>query len=124
MPDWHPHLDVWLLLGGVWVAYVVAVRTHARTAPPADLEERGRRSALFSTGMALLLVASDWPVHDLAEGYLYSAHMVQHLVYTLVAAPLLLVGIPAWMWRPGLGVRPLRVPLGVLPRPGGGVAAF
>src|SRR5919106_62018 len=117
MPDWHPHLDVWLLLGGVWVAYMVAVRTHARTAPPGDHEERGRRSALFSTGMALLLVASDWPVHDLAEGYLYSAHMVQHLVYTLVAAPLLVVGIPAWMWRLVLRVRPLGAAFGFFTRP-------
>jgi putative membrane protein len=25
--------------------------------------------------------------------------MVQHLLYTLVAAPMLIAGIPAWMWR-------------------------
>ena len=124
MPDWHPHLDVWLLLGGVWVVYVVAVRTHARTAPPADLEERRRRSALFSTGMALLLLVSDWPVHDLAEGYLYSVHMVQHLVYTLVAAPLLVVGIPAWMWRLVPRVRPLGAAFGFLTRPVVAIATF
>jgi cytochrome c oxidase assembly factor CtaG len=26
-------------------------------------------------------------VHDLAEGYLYSVHMAQHLLFTLVAPP-------------------------------------
>ena len=44
--------------------------------------------------MAILWVASDWPMHDLSERYLYSVHMTQHLLFTLVAAPLLVVGIP------------------------------
>ena len=44
--------------------------------------------------MAVMWGVSDWPVHDLAEGYLYSAHMAQHLLLTLVVAPLLLMGTP------------------------------
>ena len=124
MPEWHPHVDVWLLLGGIWLAYLIAVRSHARIAPPADREERGKRTALFSIGMALLLVVSDWPVHDLAEGYLYSAHMVQHLVYTLVAAPLLVAGIPAWMWRLAFRVRPLGAALRFLTRPVVAIVTF
>ena len=40
-----------------------------------------------------MFLASDWPLHDVAEGYLYSAHMVQHLLLTLVVALLLLAGI-------------------------------
>jgi putative membrane protein len=107
MPDWHPHPDVWLLLGAVWVGYLVAVRRHAVAAQVGDLDERRRRTILFSAGMGLLLLVSEWPVHDLAEGYLYSMHMVQHMVYTLVAAPLLVAGIPAWMWRAVLRPRPL-----------------
>jgi len=50
-----------------------------------------------------MLVASDWPVHDVAEGYLYSFHMVQHLLLTMGVALLLLVGTPAWMARRVLG---------------------
>jgi putative membrane protein len=124
MPEWHPHVDVWLLLGGIWLAYLIAVRSHARIAPPADREERGKRTALFSIGMALLLVVSDWPVHDLAEGYLYSAHMVQHLVYTLVAAPLLVAGVPAWMWRLAFRVRPLGAAFRFLTRPVVAIVTF
>ena len=52
-------------------------------------------------------------MHDLAERYLYSAHMVQHLLFTLVAAPLLVTGIPAWMWRAALRPRPVRRGLAV-----------
>ena len=54
-------------------------------------------------------MASDWPVHDLAEGYLFSVHMVQHMLITLVAAPLLLLGTPAWLARRLLPGRLLRV---------------
>ncbi|MDQ1467922.1 MAG: putative rane protein, partial [Actinomycetota bacterium] len=53
----------------------------------------------FGSGAAAVLVASDYPIHDLAEQYLFSIHMVQHLVLSLVAAPLLLLGTPAWMGR-------------------------
>lgn len=96
LPAWHLHPDVWLVLGSVVVAYLVACRRHERaTGEVTPL--RARR--LFLGGMALLWVASEWPIHDLAEGYLYSAHMVQHLLYSLVAAPLLVAGTPAWLVR-------------------------
>lgn len=117
MPTWHAHPDVWLLLGGVWVAYLLAVRRHGPSAPDSDLRERRRRITLFSAGMGLLWFASEWPMHDLAEGYLYSAHMVQHMVYTLIAAPLLVAGIPAWMWRAILRPRPIGRLFGFATRP-------
>jgi putative membrane protein len=72
---------------------------------------------LFSLGMACLWLASDWPMHDLAEERLYSMHMVQHLVYTLVATPLLVSGIPAWMWRVVLRPRAVGAVFGFATRP-------
>jgi putative membrane protein len=115
MPAWHPHPDVWLLLGGLWAAYLIAVRRHRVT--PAEAKDRRRRATLFSIGMACLWFGADWPVHDLAEGYLYSVHMVQHMVFTLVAAPLLIAGTPAWMWRAVLSPRPVFVTFRFLTRP-------
>jgi putative membrane protein len=44
-----------------------------------------------------LLLALNGPLHDLSDWYLFSAHMVQHLVLTLVVPPLLLTGLPGWM---------------------------
>ena len=115
MPAWHAHPDVWLLLGGIWLAYLLAVRNHPMTRREAA--DRWRRTTLFSIGMAVLLVGADWPIHDLAEGYLYSAHMVQHMLFTLVAPPLLIAGIPAWMWRMLLRPRPVFVAFRFLTRP-------
>jgi putative membrane protein len=96
LPSWHAHFDVWLILGSVVGAYLIACRRHERATGVATAT-RTRR--LFLLGMAVLWLGADWPIHDLAERYLYSMHMVQHLLFTLVAAPLLIVGMPAWLLR-------------------------
>jgi putative membrane protein len=107
LPAWHAHADVWLILGSVEVVYLISVRRHGRETP---LEEpnRKRQARFFSVGMLVLWIGADWPIHDLAERYLYSMHMVQHLLFTLVAPPLLLAGIPAWMMRSVLRPKPVR----------------
>jgi putative membrane protein len=40
------------------------------------------------------------PIHELSDNYLFSAHMAQHMILTLVVPPLLLLGSPAWLLRP------------------------
>jgi putative membrane protein len=115
MPAWHPHPSVWLVLGGIWVAYLVTVRRHRAVA--GEPSDGRRRTTLFSVGMACLWLGADWPVHDLAEGYLYSVHMAQHLLFTLVAPPLLIAGMPAWMWRDILRPRWLFLAFRFLTRP-------
>lgn len=99
-PGWSPHPDVWLLVGLLGAAYATALaRLGPKRVLPGAPTATGLEVACFSAGLLALLVASDWPVHDVGEGYLYTAHMVQHLTYTLVAAPLLLMGTPAWLAR-------------------------
>jgi putative membrane protein len=63
----------------------------------------------FCAALAVLLVSLNGPVHDLSDYYLFSVHMVQHLVLTLVFPPLLIAGIPGWL------IRHLVVRSGVLP---------
>ena len=116
MPTFHVHPDVVLLLGGLWAAYLVAVHRR-REGDPSVGEDLGRRRLFFSAGMLVLLVGSTWPVHDLAEERLYAAHMVQHMLYTLVAAPMLVAGIPSWMWRGFLRARPIAIVFRFLVRP-------
>lgn len=95
--SWHPHPDVWALVAFLGGGYWLALRAcrHRSEAPAASRRE----VTLFAAGLALLWVVSDWPVHDVAEGYLYSVHMVQHTVLTLVVPPLLLLGAPRWLLR-------------------------
>jgi putative membrane protein len=114
LPPFHVHLDVALVLGGLAVAYVWSARRRAlATGEPVDR----RRAALFLGGMAALVAGASWPLHDLAEGYLYSMHMVQHMLFTFLGAPLLLVGTPAWMWRALLRPGWLRATWALLTRP-------
>jgi putative membrane protein len=96
LPALHVHPDVWLLFGSIVAAYLTAARRHLA----ATGERTPRRTqALFLGGLGVLWLGADWPVHDLAEDYLYFMHMTQHLLFTLVAAPLLIAGMPAWMLR-------------------------
>jgi putative membrane protein len=99
-PAWQPHPDVWLIVGMIVAAYAVAVvRVGPRYALPGQPAASRFQIVCFGAGAAAVWIASDYPIHDLAERYLFSIHMVQHLTYSLVAAPLLLLGTPAWMAR-------------------------
>jgi putative membrane protein len=114
LPAFHVHLDVFVVIGGLAAVYLMAAREHERSTGE-RLEPRRRN--LFLGGIAALLIGASWPLHDLAERYLYSMHMVQHMLFTFFGAPLLLVGMPAWMWRSLLRPPPLRAAWALLTRP-------
>jgi putative membrane protein len=112
------HVDVVLGVLAVAVAYVAAWR--ARRQPIA-----GRLAVPFLGGLAVVLIALNGPLHDLSDRYLFTAHMVQHLLLTLLFPPLVLAGTPAWMldalvgsvWRSRVAralLRRLTRPLGAL----------
>jgi putative membrane protein len=79
-----------------------ARRRPAGTEPPSA----GRR-ALFAAGLVAIFLALNGWLHDLSDYYLFTAHMVQHLVLTFLAVPFLIMGTPGWMLRPLLEVRGL-----------------
>jgi len=59
----------------------------------------------FFSGLVVMFASLNGPIHDLSDDYLFSAHMVQHLLLTLAVPPLLLAGTPGWMLRPLLSRR-------------------
>lgn len=61
----------------------------------------------FMTSMAVVFFALQGPLHELSDSYLFSAHMVQHLLITLIFPPLFIRGIPGWMWKPLVRHRPV-----------------
>lgn len=64
------------------------------------------RAWYFFAGVAVLLFSLVSPLDVLGDGYLFSAHMAQHLLLILVVPPLLLLGLPATAVRRTLGRLP------------------
>ncbi|MBW3632955.1 MAG: cytochrome c oxidase assembly protein [Chloroflexi bacterium] len=54
----------------------------------------------FVAGAVVLFIALGPPLDDWSDHYLLLAHMVQHLLLIMLAAPLLLYGTPGWVLEP------------------------
>ena len=105
-------------LGGLYVAALRRGRAQGRPV-------KGIQVVSFFAGLAVLLGSLTGPLHDLSDYYLFSAHMVQHLLLVFAMPPLLLYGTPGWIlspllqhpWVIRLGRRLTR-PSGAFPRSG------
>ena len=75
-------------------------------APAADGEFEivsTKQKKYFALGVFSLYLAADWPLHDIAEQYLYSLHMVQHMLITFFIPIFFLQATPEWLARLILG---------------------
>ncbi len=85
---WRAYPGVWLFLVAILAWYFLALtplRPYAFTP---------LRLLSFGTGLVVLWLALDWPAGALGAGYLLSIHTTQYVVISLIAIPLLLVGVP------------------------------
>ena len=106
----------------VGAVYVAATLWRRRLDPRARVEPL--RLASFAGALGVLFVALTGPIHDLSDYYLFSAHMVQHMLLVFAMPPLLLYGTPGWMVRPLLGDgRRLQIARAIT-KPAGAFAAF
>jgi putative membrane protein len=104
--EWRVYSDFmtgWLLMVGAYFLVIGPLRHRFPGSRPVP----GKRVAAFTAGMALMFLALQGPLHELSDYYLFSAHMVQHLVLILLMPPFLLYGTPDWVLRPVVRVRVL-----------------
>ncbi|MCE9602581.1 MAG: cytochrome c oxidase assembly protein [Gemmatimonadetes bacterium] len=112
----HPRVDLsqggftlhWSTVIGLlalWALYEWRAAVHART----DAAQRPSvlQRACLIAGLGAMFGTLNGPLHDISDYYLFTGHMVQHLVLTFVTPPLLLLGTPGWMLRPALRSRPV-----------------
>jgi putative membrane protein len=112
-PHWHP--EVAIGLAAVLAVYLAGLRRVGPPAPARDLVP-------FLGGTLVLAVAVQGPLAEWAEHASLSAHMLQHLLLTLVVPPLWLAGTPPALLAP-LARRPvLRATGYLLTRPAAALA--
>jgi len=64
----------------------------------------GLRVASWIVAILIIFFSLNGPLHEWADGYLFSAHMVQHLLLMLIMPPFLIWGLPPWLIRRALEV--------------------
>ncbi len=101
--SWRPHPEVWLLLAGIvglgfYATRVIGPKVVANGEVVSDKQRK-----YFVAAVVSLAIAADWPLHDIAEEYLYSVHMLQHLLITFFIPILFLQATPEWLARLVLG---------------------
>ncbi|MGH7641813.1 MAG: cytochrome c oxidase assembly protein [Candidatus Dormibacteria bacterium] len=98
------HLYGYSLQPGAWVPAILAVLLYwrgrylmRRLPQPGEPVLGPWRAASFYAGVALILFAVEGPINYLAST-LFWMHMLEHCIFQMVAAPLLLVGEPLRPW--------------------------
>jgi putative membrane protein len=105
IPAWRAEPDVWLMVAIFAAVYAIAlVRLGPRYAAGLPAASRSQVVA-YVLGLLALWIAAGWPIHQVAEREMFSVHELEHLIFMMVAPPLLLLGTPAWLarlvFRPG-----------------------
>ena len=67
-----------------------------------------RQATCFTLGMFVIYLALNSPIHELSDRYLFSAHMVQHMLLLWIMPPLVIWGLPDWLIRPAIS-SPIRL---------------
>ncbi|MEM9517242.1 MAG: cytochrome c oxidase assembly protein [Actinomycetota bacterium] len=112
------HPEVWILVGSLTALYIYMVKVVGPRAVPEGTSPVSRKNIYAFVGaMVMLWVASDWPLHDISEEYLYSAHMFQHMMLTYFLPPLALLATPEWLLRVLIGNGKLYSALSFMCRP-------
>jgi cytochrome c oxidase assembly factor CtaG len=83
-----------LISGWAWNPIVLGVALAALIVYRAVLRPGKERCWFFALALGTFLLALISPLNALADGYLFSAHMLQHILLLLVVPALLLLSLP------------------------------
>ncbi|MHB8647583.1 MAG: cytochrome c oxidase assembly protein [Thermomicrobiales bacterium] len=113
-------MTTWRLLTTAWSAEptVLLGCTMLIAGYVAMTRRRPSRDAwYFFAGVVVLLIAQCSPLDALGDAYLFSAHMIQHLLLLLIVPPLVILGIPVWLAERWLAAPPVRTTERLLRQP-------
>jgi putative membrane protein len=95
-----------ILIGCIYLigAYVLAVGPARKRYGWSSEGASAKRQVAWWSGVGIIFFSLNGPLHVLADGFLFSAHMVQHLLLMLAMPPLLIYGLPPWLIRRALAI--------------------
>ena len=96
---WHGHPDALIGLVIFQSAYLFGIGPVRRKFKLSNYVDP-RQTLTFTAGVLVIFLSLLSPIHILSDKYLFSAHILQHVLLTLVAPPLLILGIPGWLISP------------------------
>lgn len=112
----HLHWDVLGLVAFLGIGYWYGLKRLTPVyAPQGEPAVTVLQQVFFYSGLAVMVAVTSWPVHDIGERSLFTFHMTEHVVMALIAAPLILLGVPWWLMR--VVVRPILPALRILTKP-------
>ena len=95
--DWQPSILVGTaLVIGLYVYAVGPLRLKYHLAEDVKVSQ----AVSFLLGVAIIFFALFSPLDYIGDHYLFSVHMVQHLLLSLVGPPLMVIGTPGWLIKP------------------------
>jgi len=106
LTEWNRSPSIYVGIALIIGLYLYAVGPLRRKYHLADSVKRSQ-VITFVSGMLIIFLAIASPLDELGDEYLFSAHMVQHILITVVGPPLLLLGTPGWLIQPLLRDRTL-----------------
>ncbi|PLR97414.1 cytochrome c oxidase assembly factor CtaG [Bacillus sp. T33-2] len=110
---WSPFY--FLFLAAVLAIYYLAVFKHYGLFRNGEAATR-KNAVYFTVSIVLLYIIKGSPL-DLLGHITFYAHMIQMAVLYLVIPPLMIFGIPHWVWRSVLGLRVVKPLFRLFTRP-------
>ena len=97
--SWQFDVPVILGIVGSAAIYLWLTSESERQRYPDSEPVSAGQKALFFGGLLAFVIALLSPIEPISDDYLLSGHMIQHILLTIVGPPLILLGIPAWLYQ-------------------------
>ena len=94
---WHTEPFLLIVLIGVGWLYALAIGPSREWLAPPKTRYPIKRAAAFYTGLVVVYLSVGSPLDQMGEDFLFSAHMVQHMLLIYAGPPLILMGMPSWL---------------------------
>ena len=95
----HWHTEPLLLITLLFFAwgYALCVGPWRSRFAPANMRYPTVQAVLFFSGLLIAYLTVGSPLDQLGEDFLFSAHMVQHMLLVYALPPLFILGTPQWL---------------------------